>query len=144
MPREVNITNKQAMEVVVGGPDGANRMFITTGLLQASLSVSDNTSSGSGISQKETFTALLEPNLPAGQFRRAIATASLANVSYFDNDPNQRDGVRWQIEEAEADYDDESGKVELRVAVELRPRGIGSSARLDQIAFQVTTLAAIE
>ena len=144
MPQQVNITNQQTMEVVVSGPDGANRLFITTGIANGNLSVSDNTASGTGITQRQTFTALLEPALTAGQFRRAIATASLANVSYTDNDPAQRDSAQWRIEEAEADFDDESGKVELRFALEVRSRGVGSNARISAVAFQVTKLAAMD
>ncbi len=144
MPIQAAIKDKQTMEVVVTGPDGANRMIICTGKMLLNFSAFDNTAGGSGVTQKETFTALIEPQLAAGQFRRAIAIASLANISYFDNDPTQRDGSHWSIEEAQADFDDESGQVELRVAVMLRPRGIGSSARIDEISFQVTTLAALQ
>ncbi len=56
----------------------------------------------------------------------------------------QRDGVRWAIEGAQADFDDESGMVELRVSVMLNPQGIGSSANINGVSFQVTTIAAVQ
>ena len=143
MPVEAQVEDKQSFEVTIQGPDGANRMINCTGQLRIWFSASDNTASGSGVVQKETFTALIDPQLEAGQFKRAIAVASLADISYFDNDPAQRDGAQWSIEEAQADFDDESGMVQLRVSVMLNPRGIGSSASIQRISFQVTTIAAV-
>jgi len=143
MPIQANIVDKQTLEVVIQGTDGANRMFICTGKMQIFFNASDNTASGSGVIQKETFTALIDPQLQAGQFKNAIAIASLADISYFDNDPAQRDGSQWSIEGAQADFDDESGQVELRVNLMLFPRGLGSSASIQGITFQVTTLAAV-
>ena len=140
----MNIANRQTMEVVVSGLDGADRLFIITGIANTSFFVNDNTASGTGITQRQTFTALLEPVLTTGQFRRAIATASLANVFLHDNDPTLRDTALLRIEEAEADFDDESGKVELRVALEVTSRGVGSRAAILAVAFQVTTLAAMD
>ena len=143
MPIEVPVTNKQSFEVIIQGPDGANRMIICTGILSVFFGASDNTAAGTGVIQKETFTALIDPELAPGEFRRAIALATFVDLSYFDNDPAQKDGVRWAIEGAQADFDDESGKVELRVSVSLNPRGVGSSANINGISFQVTTLATV-
>ena len=143
MPVQANISNKQSFEVIIQDADGANRMIICAGKLDIFLNASDNTASGNGVTKKETFTALIDPQLEAGQFKRALVVASFADIEYFDNDPTQRDGARWAIEDAQADFDDESGQVELRVSVMIVPRGIGSSARIRSISFQVTTIAAV-
>ena len=144
MPIEAQVADKQSFEVTIQGPDGAaNRMIICTGKLLFYFNAYDNTATGTGVVQKETFTALIDPQLAPGEFKRAIAVASLIDIGYFDSDPNQRDGVRWSIEGTQADYDDESGKVELRVSVMLNPQGIGSSATINGVSFQVTTIATV-
>lgn len=137
------VRDKQSMEIGVHGPDGANRMFITTGKLSVNLSAADNTATGSGSFRNETFTALIDPPFSTGQFRRAVATASLATISDFDNEPAERDGASWSVQEAQADFDDESGKVELRVGLAVNARGKNSSASIAEVAFQVTTLAKV-
>ena len=143
MPVRAEISNKQSFEVIIQDADGANRMIICTGKLDAVLFANDNTASGNGVTQKETFKALIDPPLEAGQFKRALVVASFDDIEYRDSDPTQRDSVRWVIEEAQADFDDESGQVELRVSLMLTVRGIGSSARFRSISFQVTTIAAV-
>ena len=70
-----------------------------------------------------------------------MVVASLADIRYFDTDPTTSDSVRWSIEQAQADFDDESGKVELRVSVAINIYGI-VSAEIHGISFQVTTIAA--
>lgn len=141
MPVQANISNKQSFEVIIQDADGANRMIICTGKLSAGLFAADP--SGNGVTQKETFKALIDPQLDAGQFKRALVVASFDDIEYRDTDPTQRDSVRWVIEEAQADFDDESGQVELRVSLMLTVRGIGSSARIRSISFQVTTIASV-
>ena len=143
MPVQANISNKQSFEVIIQDADGANRMIVCTGKLNCHHSAFDNTASGNGVTQKETFKALIDPQLEAGQFKRALVVASFDDIEYFDNDPTQRDGTRWVIEEAQADFDDESGQVELRVSLMLHVRGIGCSARIRSISFQVTTIASV-
>jgi hypothetical protein len=144
MPVDAQVEDKQSFEVTIQGPDGANRMIVCTGKLRVFLNAFDNTATGTGIVQKETFTALIDPQLEAGQFKRAIAVASLAGIGYRDNDAAQPDSANWLIEEAQADFDDESGKVELRVSLNVNPRGIGSSATISHVSFQVTTIAAVQ
>lgn len=145
MPRQVPITGKQLMEVHVNGPEGANRLFICTGSLQVFLSATDDSANGTGVTARETFKALIEPDpqLTPGQFRRAIAQAAITSFSSADNDPAQKDRVSWAIEEAEADLDDESSQVELRVALMVNPAGAGSNVTLREVSFQVHILAQV-
>ena len=145
MPQQANIVDKQLMEIPLSGqgPNEPNRMFICTGKLQVNLSAFDQ--SGNGTTARETYKALIEPKplLTAGQFHRAIATASVADVRIQDSDPNQRDTFRWAIEEAQADLDDESSQVELRVALLVEPRGQQTLISIREVAFQVTILARV-
>ncbi len=144
MPVQANISNKQSFEVIIQDADGANRMIICTGKLDVFLNAADNTATGNGVTQKETYKALIDPQLDAGQFRRALVVASFDGIEYRDNDPTQRDSVRWVIEEAQADFDDESGQVELRVSVMVTSTGAGSLANIQGISFQVTTIASVQ
>ena len=107
MPREAQVLDSQTMEVGINGPDKANRMYIATGKLSINFAGSDNTASGYGLVHRETYTALIDPQLEKEQFHRSVAMASLATFSYSDQDPTQQDGVQWAIEEAQADFDDD-------------------------------------
>jgi len=143
MAQNANPVNLQQIEVNVNGPDDINRMYITTGSANVYFQVYDNTSGGSGLTQKETFSIKLDPQLASNQFRRAIATASLTQISCNDNDPATVDGMKWTIEEGDADYDDETGKIDLRIAVAVYARGNNASTGIHSLGYQVTTLASI-
>ena len=140
MAIQPSVKSLQTMEVGVSGPDGANRMYITTGLALTGLGQFSQTAAGS--TKKENYAVLIEPTLTTGQFRRAIASASLAQVSFTDFNPGENDGVRWEVEEVDADYDDESGQVELRFTLEIQVAG-SAVVSLNTVAFTVTTLAEV-
>jgi hypothetical protein len=76
------------MSVLVNGPDGANTLFIATGLmLCAHFEQTANT--GDTPALEDTFEVILdEPRLAPGQFRRSIASASLAAISNLDLNPS--------------------------------------------------------
>ena len=128
-----NVVSLQNMEVGVAGPDGANTMFITTGLAKASLFISSG-------SRKENFAVHVGPSLTAGQFRRSIATASLAEIQFGDFSTTKVDRMRWEIEEVDADFDDELNLVELRFTLEIEASS-ASQTFLQTVSFTVTTLA---
>jgi hypothetical protein len=136
MAIEPQVDDLQHMGVGVSGPDGATRMDITTGIARVNLYAS------SSATVKENFTVHVEPSLGPGQFRRAIATAAVARVGVNDWDPSTGDSMTWGVEDVQADFDDEAGKVELRFTVEVRTSGSGSTY-LESVAFTVTTLAAM-
>jgi|SRR4029434_6859155 hypothetical protein len=134
------IQNRQQIEAAVAGPDGANRLFTVTGQFDIGLNLF---SQGVGqVHQNETFTVLIGPVLTRQQFFRAIGTASLAKTAMFLQSlaPN---GFGWSINGTDADWDDESGQVELRVEVSLVASGQNNRALIDGLAFQVTILAAV-
>ena len=130
------VDNLQHMEVGVSGPDKANRMYITTGIARTNHSV------GSNANLKENYSLHVDPPLTASQFRRAIATAAIAEAKFYDSYYAQNDGMDWRIEEVDADFDDETGKVELHFTLYVEVTGIGN-ASLESVSFTVTTLAEV-
>ena len=97
------IKNLQQMEVVVSGPDEANRLIIIDGQFDTGNIVAD----GLNRTNKQTFSVLLGPKLTNRQFLRAIATASFTRTQTFGN-------TMCNIWDVDADWDDESGQVEVR------------------------------
>lgn len=134
------IQNLQQIEAAVAGPDGANRLFTITGQFDTNFSVSSQNASRT--QQNETFTVLMGPVFTRQQFFRAIATASLAKTDVFLNSLAQN-GIVWSINGIDADWDDESGQVELRVEVSAAVSGANNFAQIVGLAFQVTILAAV-
>ena len=145
MAIQASIRSQQTVKVNVTAPDGTNTLYITTGLADFNLVVSLDPPGPA--SQQGTFAVLLpEPTLAAAQFRRAIATASLASLWYQATDPAQATGLEWSLSNVEADFDDESGRIELRFDVWLSVQGSGTSGTIAgrlSVGFQATTLAAI-
>ena len=131
------IQNLQQIEAVVTSSEGALRLFTVTG--QATIFFSAF-SQGNQANNNQTFTALVGPTLTRQQFVRAICTASLAQTS-------QRIQVvpgdfSCGIVASDADWDDESGQVELRVEVNASVNGNNNSVTLNSFSFDVTILAA--
>ena len=105
------IQNLQQIDVLVAGPDDANHLFIINGQFDTSLAIgSQGTNFGTA---KDTFSVLIGPKLANRQFVRAIATASIVKTQIA----NIASGgfASWNIVDVDADWDDESGQVELRV-----------------------------
>lgn len=134
------IQNLQQIEAAVAGPDGANRLFTVAGQCDIAFNVSSQ--GASRAQQNETFTVLIGPVLTRQQFFRAIGTASLAKTDVFLQSLPQS-GFGWSINGIDADWDDESGQVELRVEVSAAISGLNNSGRILGLAFQVTILAAV-
>ena len=134
-----NVQSLQSIEAVVNGPDGANRLIIITGLATAIVqSFSNNPDAVQ--QQRATYTLLVGPQLSRQQFVRAIAIAS-PTVFDFDN----ANHVLWSLTDVDADFDDESQRVELRVEINTSVRGPAgnSNSGLFAFGFQVTILAAL-
>ena len=71
----VTPTNLQKMEFDVTTAEGPSRVTVVTGVIPGGLEVS----AGNNFStQSINLTALLDPTLTPGQFRKATATAALA------------------------------------------------------------------
>jgi hypothetical protein len=111
------------------------QLTTTTGLLECGFTAA----LGAG-TVSETYTALLtSPVFGPGEFRRAIATASLAGIGYEQTaEAIGSSGFNCSITNVTAHLDDESGRIELAVAVRAEGFG-GGSPTLISIGFQVTT-----
>ena len=133
------VQNLQQMDVLVAGPDDANHLFIINGQFDTTLAVG---SQGSNFATaKETFSVLIGSRLTNRQFVRAIATASIAKSQIA----NMAAGgfATWNIIDVDADWDDESGQVELRIEAQVSCSGSNTSASINGFAFHVTVLAAL-
>ena len=126
------IKNLQQMEVVVSGPGEANRLIIIDGQFDTG----DITADSVNRTNKQTFSVLLGPKLTNRQFLRAIATASFARTETSGH-------TMCNIWDVDADWDDESGYVELRIEAEVGAFSSRGHASMFAIAFHVTILAAL-
>jgi hypothetical protein len=133
------IQDLQQLDVVVAGPDDANHLFIIDGQFDASLAIG---SQGTNFATaKEIFRVLIGPKLANRQFVRAIATASIVKSQIG----NIKTGgfAAWNILDADADWDDESGQVELRIEAQVDCIGANQNVTINGFAFHVTILAAL-
>ena len=126
------IRNLQQMEVAVSGPDEANRLIIIDGQFDTGNIVADSVYR----TNNQTFSVLLGPKLTHRQFLRAIATASFARTETVGH-------TMYNIWDVDADWDDESGQVELRIEADVGVFSASGHASMNAFAFHVTILAAI-
>jgi hypothetical protein len=126
--------NDQVIEAVVSGPGGANRLFTCTGLALIPMGLGPNETA------RETWTFLVGPAFPQSQFQRAIATASDAGFGVQVQDPTAFGYYNVTVWSVEADWDDESGRTEMRVEVDMSA-GPGIRMSFGRIAYSATVLA---
>ena len=132
------IQNIQQIEAVVAGPDDADRLFIIDGQFLYNVNAY---SSGQAFVSKETFTVLVGPVFTRRQFVRANATASFTQTVLNINTLPQ--STAWQMLGVDADWDDESGQVELRIEAQVNVFGSQNQASILGFGFHVTILAAV-
>jgi hypothetical protein len=121
MPNQFHPYSVQSVLVEgISGPDGADRMYVTTGAVDIWMG---------GSTGETSWIGLLEPVLQPGQFRRAITTVTLMATGQS----GVTSGVGPRISYAEADWDDESGKVELQ---------FNTQGDVSRVGFHVMTFAA--
>src|SRR5437763_10697318 len=129
------IENMQQLEAVVAGPDDADRLFIIDGQFLCNVNAY---SSGQAFVSKETFTVLVGPVFTRRQFVRANATASFTQTVLNINTLPQ--STAWQMLGVDADWDDESGQVELRIEAQVNVFGSQNQASILGFGFHVTIL----
>ena len=119
----------------VAGPAGADAMHVTAG--------------SCAVTRPGEFFALVEPRLQPGEFRGAHATAALSGFSIRSvpppiGSPPAPLVALWAITDVDADWDDESGLVQLRYRAWYQGQSDNqlTEARLERITFQVVTFAA--
>ena len=130
-----NTNGEQVLEAVVAGPDGANRLYTVTGAANVAVNVS------AGQQQTQTWTFLVGPTFTRGQFYRAIATASVSSQSAILQTTSGN--FTLVVSSVEADWDDESGRVEVRVEVYLSSSTGGPQLSVNQLRYWVAVLAQI-
>ena len=128
------LTNMQEMEVHVNGPDGANRMFIYSGMAEVELC--------GGLPHPRWSLEVVCFDLgrsydpDSEEVINIVATSSLAGT--------RTDGVAsfagWQIFGAAGELDEDSNRVRMNIAAGARD----TQAFLEQISFQVTVLARVK
>ena len=129
-----NTIEEQVLEAVVSGPDGANRLFTCTGIANVQMSLTRTQEETT-----ETWTFFVGPTLTRGQFYRAIGMASVSlQTMDIQGAPA---GFTVHIVSVEADWDDESDRVEVRVEVLLRSNLM--SVNVNQLRYWVTILARV-
>ena len=120
------LTNMQEMEVNVDGPDGANRLFIYSGMAEVELC--------GGLPHPRWSLEIVCFDI--GRKYEVVATASLAG--------SRTDGVAsfagWQIFGAAGEYD----KSDCRVRVNIAAGARDTQAFLEQISFHVHVLAKVK
>jgi hypothetical protein len=132
-------TNLQKMEFDVTTTGAPTRVTVVTGIIPGNLSVFSQ--GNNPVNQSVSLTALVDPTVPPGQFRKATATAALAATSATQNPPSAptQFSFGFSIDNVEATLDDETGRIELRIdATASIANGV---AGIGTIAFQVTTLS---
>jgi hypothetical protein len=130
----------------ITGPGGSDRMYITTGIALLPDPTSSTVSVDTGLpvaGHAEAYAGLIEPQLEPGQFRRAAATVAISGLAlYLDMQISMYTPLipEWQVRDADADWDDESGRIELRFGiVESRANFV---TYLRRVSFQVIVFAA--
>jgi hypothetical protein len=118
-------------QIVVPQSDGPS-LVIVSGLVLASAAASSP--AGAAASYKETYRLLVGPTLTGPS--RAIASASIANVFLLA-------AGQWSIGDIEADFDDESGRMELRfeLSISIYPEAgatLPRSIHIEAVEFTVT------
>jgi hypothetical protein len=95
MPLKATIVSEQQITVPIPDSGGARTLLITTtGLMEIKLVVNNSQAT-------ESYSALLKDPVP-GQFRRAIATASIAGIEYGLQTELNNNDARWLITNATA------------------------------------------
>ena len=126
--------NEQVIEAVVSGPGGADRLVTCTGQAPVYMYLSPNQN------VTQTWTFLVGPALPHPQFHRATASVFVAGYAIYNGDPTAYGWHSLDFQSVEADWDDESGKTEMRVEIAMTT-GQGIYFTLSKIGFSATVLA---
>src|SRR5262245_26755204 len=105
------LTNTQDLEAVVNGPDDANRLFVFAGSAPVNVATAAEL-------VRNTYTFLVGPSMSRRQFIRGVAHVSISKWS-VDGVSSLGEPV-FAVELAEADWDDESRHVEIRVEVSVK------------------------
>ena len=128
------LTNMQEMEVYVNGPDGANRLFIYSGMAEVELC--------GGLPHPRWSLEVICFDVGRTYDRENEEVINIITTSSFAG--GRTDGVAsfagWQIFGAAGELDEDSGRVRMNIAAGARD----TQAFLEQISFHITVLARIK
>jgi hypothetical protein len=130
---EASIRNEQVIETAVSGPDGANRLFSCTGQADVYMYMAPEQTA------VETWTFLIGPELPRPRFHRAIASGLVVGYAHYVDDPAANGWYGMTIDSVEADWDDESGRTEMRMELRVST-GPGARLTVSRLGFSATVL----
>jgi len=133
----VTPTILEKMEFDVTTAEGPSRVTIVSGILPVLSGGGAFSGSINFEAQNFSISALVDPTLTPGQFRKATAIVGLAgtdaNVSALPSN------TRISIDNVEATLDGQSGRIEIRVDGQM---GVSNgNIAVQSLTFQVTTLA---
>lgn len=133
--------NLQKVEFDATTAEGQCRVTIVTGSVQVEPSGLRVDASGLNlVQQRASYKVLVDPTLAPGKFRKATATVSAVGWSASTNSFGSS---ACQIEDAEATFDDEAGRVQLIIDLLVEASGTNNISQLFGCNFQVTTLAVV-
>ena len=128
---------------MVAGPGDVNRLYLGKGLAQGSLPASVGAQQSS--TQTDTWQFEVGPTLNVTQFRRAIATVSIAGL--FESEAGRDASTSWVIQSVFADFDDDAGLVRVsttgQVSIFNPTTDPFDFAGLSALAYDVSILAAM-
>jgi hypothetical protein len=116
----------------VAGPDGANRLFAVTGIASISMFVNPNQQ------ETQTWTLLVGPALTRPQFHSAVGSGAITGLTVNLQAVPFNYSIR--VNSTEADWDEESGQVEMRFEVSLSLGNGTGFVNVSAIAFSATIL----
>ena len=123
---------------MVSGPDGANRLLTISGQFDVGLSATGQANAYGQATN--TFSVLVGPVLTRQQFYKATGTGSIVKTSITTQ--TSPTSFNYNINNIDADWDDESGKVELRMEVFVQALGTNNYVQVQGLNFQVSILYA--
>jgi hypothetical protein len=136
------LVNAQQVQIGVLGPGDVNTLYLCKGLAQGNFSI--QVSANSFEQASDTWQFEVGPTLGPGQVRQAIATAALAGVLQSNVGSGQ---VSWQVQEAFADFDGNTGLVRVSVTntIEVinQATTTQATAGVSALSYDVSILAAL-
>ena len=128
------LENAQQIEVFVSGPEDANRLYLCTGMAQAYLGAYNDPNGAN-----QTFTFRIGPVLTRTQMVRATASVAFASTNQYElGSPSS---YSYGVQNVEADWDDESGQVEVRFDLFATSQNL--YVTVSKVSYQVSILAAL-
>ena len=140
MSQRIVPSNAQEIQVSVSGPEDANRLILCSGDANVFVQATND-------EVNTSWSFLVGPILQRRQFLRAIISSGLTKfgIGAVQADGALNVGAHWTIVSADADWDDESGQVEVRVEINVNTQGSSSTvnAYTNGISYHVSILAAL-